>query len=85
MNLPWIFTALLLIGLVAIAGCSRSPEARKARHLARADGYFERLQYPAIVEYKNVLRIDGGMPTPSRGLASLAIRRDSSVRPFPIC
>jgi tetratricopeptide (TPR) repeat protein len=61
MNLPRIFTALLLVGLVAAAGCSRSPEARKARHLARGDGYFERLQYPeAIIEYANVLRIDGG-------------------------
>lgn len=50
---------VLLIGIFAIAGCTRSPEAKKARHLDRGDKYFARAQYQeAAIEYANVLRID---------------------------
>jgi len=53
----WIF--LFLAVLVVVAGCSRSPEAKKARHLDRGDRYFAREQYhEALIEYANVLRID---------------------------
>src|SRR5437667_11649312 len=53
----WIF--LFLAVPVAMAGCSRSPEAKKARHLDRGDRYFAREQYhEAVIEYANVLRID---------------------------
>src|SRR6266850_6989430 len=56
-----IGSVLLLGALVAITGCARSPEATKALHLSRADGYFERQRYPeAIIEYMNVLRIEPG-------------------------
>src|SRR4030095_2160546 len=49
----WIVVFLTL--LVAIAGCSRSPEA----HLDRGDKHFAREQYrEAIIEYRNVLRYD---------------------------
>src|SRR6059036_1968882 len=57
----WIF--LFLAVLVAMAGCSRSPEAKKARHLDRGDRYFAREQYQeAIIEYRNVLRIEATYP-----------------------
>ena len=48
----------LLAGGVA-TGCSRSPEAKKARHLERGDRYFGREQYrEALIEYRNVLRLE---------------------------
>src|SRR6266403_1411655 len=52
-------TALLILGLVVSAGCARSPEAQKARYLERGDKYAAREQYrEAIIEYRNVLRLD---------------------------
>lgn len=45
-----------LTALVAVAGCARSPEAQKARHLERGDKHFVRQQYrEAIIEYRNAL------------------------------
>ena len=50
---------LLLAVLVTAMGCARSPEAQKARHLARGDKYFAHEQYrEAIIEYRNVLRFE---------------------------
>jgi tetratricopeptide (TPR) repeat protein len=54
---------LLAVGLAAVggAGCSRSPEARKARHLERGDKFFQRDAHrEAVIEYANVLRIEPG-------------------------
>ncbi len=64
-------TAFLMIALV-LAGCSRSPEAKKARYLERGDRYFKQEQYrEAIIEYRNALRIDQKAPRAARqiGLA----------------
>jgi len=45
--------------LAVLAGCSRSPEAQKARHLERGDRYAAKEQYrEAMIEYRNVLRFD---------------------------
>ena len=53
----WV--VFLLAVLVAITGCARSPEARKARHLERGNKYFARAQYrEAVIEYRNVLRFE---------------------------
>src|SRR5262245_54828077 len=63
---------LLILGLVLAAGCARSPEAKKARHLERGDRYFQKEQYrDAIIEYRNALRIEGANATAIRqiGLA----------------
>src|SRR3972149_7262928 len=50
---------LLVAGLAIGATLWRSPEARKGRHLTRADGYFGRQQYrEAIIEYRNVLQVE---------------------------
>jgi tetratricopeptide (TPR) repeat protein len=55
-----IWIALLLVGLLAVSGCAQSPEAKKARHLSRGDTYFDGGKYAeAIIEYTNVLRLDG--------------------------
>jgi tetratricopeptide (TPR) repeat protein len=52
---------LILVVMSLIAGCSRSPEAKKARHLERGDRYFQQEKYrEAVLEYRNVLRIDSG-------------------------
>src|SRR6266542_4583704 len=53
------WAGLLIMGLLVVAGCSRSPEAQKARYLERGDKYAAREQYKeAILEYRNVLRLD---------------------------
>jgi tetratricopeptide (TPR) repeat protein len=53
----WIIP--LLIILFAMTACTRSPEAQKARHLERGDKYFAREQdREAIIEYRNVLRLE---------------------------
>ena len=54
------WTIFLVIGLVVAAGCARSPEAKKARHLERGDRYFSRQQYrDAAIQYRNVLQLEG--------------------------
>ena len=54
-----VWTILLTVGLLVGAGCSRSPEAQKARYLERGDTYAAREQYrEAILEYRNVLRLE---------------------------
>jgi tetratricopeptide (TPR) repeat protein len=56
-----VASLVLLVAFVGVIGCTRSPEASKARHLSRADGYFEGQKYPAAtIEYMNVLRIEPG-------------------------
>jgi len=56
-----IGSVLLLAALLAVVGCTRSPEASRGRYLSRADGYFDRQRLPeAIIEYMNVLRIEPG-------------------------
>src|SRR5215467_15269367 len=65
------WTTLLAVGLLTMAGCSRSPEAQKAHYLERGDKYAAREQYrEAILEYRNVLRLDSanGRATSQLGL-----------------
>ena len=65
----WII--LFLTVLVSVTGCSRSPDAKKARHLERGDKYFAKAQYrEALIEYANVVRIDG---TNTRAIRQLAL------------
>src|ERR1043166_3209916 len=62
---------LSLTALVVAAGCARSPEAKKARHLERGDKYFSKAQYrEALIEYANVLQIDG---TNTRAIRQVAL------------
>ncbi|MBI2526659.1 MAG: tetratricopeptide repeat protein [Candidatus Rokubacteria bacterium] len=55
-------TLLMVLVAVVVAlagGCARSPEARKARHLERGERYAKAEKYrDAIIEFRNVLRID---------------------------
>ena len=54
-------TAVLLTSILLLlaVGCSRSPEAKKARYLERGDRYFAKEQYrEAALEYRNALRIE---------------------------
>ncbi|HYA39787.1 MAG TPA: tetratricopeptide repeat protein [Syntrophobacteraceae bacterium] len=52
---------VILMALAAIlAGCSRSPEARKARYTSSGDRYFSEGKYTeAVIQCKNVLQIEG--------------------------
>src|SRR6266849_331586 len=62
-------TLLVLVTLLLVVGCARSPEAKKARYLERGDRYFQKEQYrEAIIEYRNALRIDGQNPRATRQL-----------------
>ncbi|OGK78461.1 MAG: hypothetical protein A2X52_15105 [Candidatus Rokubacteria bacterium GWC2_70_16] len=62
-------TLLLLVVLTLAAGCARSPEARKARHLERGERYAKAEKYrDAIIEYRNVLRIESANAQAIRGL-----------------
>jgi Flp pilus assembly protein TadD len=66
---------LLIVSLLVVAGCSRSPEAQKARHLERGDKFAAREQYQeAILEYRNVLRLD---PANARAIRQLGLSYDS--------
>ena len=76
---------LLLILLAILGGCSRSPEARKARHLERGEKYFSRQQYrEAIIEYRNVLQIDAANRGAIRqlGLSLVQLGEVSAALPF---
>src|SRR3989454_10267899 len=78
----WIILFLAL--LVAMIGCSRSPEAKKARHLDRGDRYFAREQYrEAVIEYANVLRIDRTNERAERQLALAHYQLGDFGRAFP--
>ena len=65
------WAALFLIGVVVLAGCFRSPEAKKARYLERGDRYAAQQKYrEAILDYQNVLRLD---PAHARALKQLGL------------
>jgi tetratricopeptide (TPR) repeat protein len=54
------YPVIILVLLVTIAGCAWSPEAKKARYTSHGDKYFSEAKYrEAIIEYRNVLQIDG--------------------------
>src|SRR5205823_74298 len=75
---------LSILGIVVLAGCARSPEAEKARHLGRADRYFGREQFrEAVIEYANVLRIDGSHAHAVRQLALAHYHLGELGRAFP--
>ena len=61
----------MMLGLLALlGGCSRSPEAKKARYLERGDQYFKQNKHrEAVLEYRNALRIDSKDPKAIRQLA----------------
>lgn len=50
---------LAAFGVLSCAGVGCSPAAKKARHLERANRYFDSGQYDkAEIEYINVLQLD---------------------------
>jgi len=51
----------ILLALVCLSGCARSPAKVKAESLAKATEFEKREQYPnAIIEYKNAIKADPG-------------------------
>src|SRR5713101_5734376 len=63
---------LLVFGSIAFLGCGCSKAAREARHLERANGYFEGGQYQAAeIEYLNVLRLDAQSPLANQRLGTI--------------
>ena len=77
------WSMLLVVGLLVVAGCSRSPEAQKARYLERGDKYAAREQYrEAIIEYRNVLRLDPANARATRQLGLLHYQLGESAQAF---
>ena len=71
-----LLMVLVALVLALAAGCARSPEARNARHLDRGDRYVKAEKYrDAIIEYRNVLRIEPANAPAIRqlGLAHFAL------------
>src|SRR3989441_5057692 len=51
--------AISLTFSLAFAGCSQSPEAKKAKHMERGVNYFQNSKYhEAVIEFKNVVQLD---------------------------
>jgi tetratricopeptide (TPR) repeat protein len=58
-----VLASALTFALTAALACNQSPEARKARHLERAQQYFnDNKLREAIIEYRNVLQIQPTNP-----------------------
>src|SRR5438445_11452189 len=75
----------VIIALIAAGGLSCSREAKRDRHLKRADRYFESKQYDnAVIEYLNVLRLEQTNSFVLRriGLAYYEKGKISSATPF---
>lgn len=75
---------LLILLLPLVLSCSESPEARKAKHLERGDNYFAEQKYKeAIIEYKNVIQIEGGNLRALRGRGWPTMPLGNCRRRFP--
>src|SRR5438094_5178490 len=80
----WMVLLLLPAMMLVGAGCSRSPEVRKARHLERADRYFDQAQYSdAVIEYQRALRIDSKDARAVTRLGLALYQSSGPVRAFP--
>src|SRR3989442_13670809 len=86
MNMSHVTKAwvLLLVGVTLAAGCARSPEAKKVRHLERGDKYFSKAEYrEAVIEYANVLQLDQANPRAIRQLALAHYQLGQMGQAFP--
>src|SRR5207245_5991545 len=86
MNMSHVTKAwvLLLVAVTLVAGCARSPEAKKARHLERGDKYFSKAEYrEALIEYANVLQLDRANPRAIRQLALAHYELGQMGQAFP--
>src|SRR5215471_13742512 len=77
-------TALFMMAAVLAWGCSRSPEAQKARHLERGDNYLQRGRHrEAVIEYANAYRIDPGDARAIRQLGLAHYQLGDPARALP--
>src|ERR1051325_189277 len=69
-----ITSAMLILGMLIASGCWRSPEARKANYLKRADAYFAEERYhDAFLESLTLLPLD---PTNVPAIKNVGSRRN---------
>jgi tetratricopeptide (TPR) repeat protein len=67
--------ALLALLLCGAAGCSRDPEGAKRAYMESGDRYFQQKKYrEAIVEYRNVLRLDARSGEARKQLAAAYVQ-----------
>src|SRR5215467_6042474 len=78
-----LVSVLLIFGAMA-SGCSRSPEAKKARYLEKGDRYFQNAQYrEAALEYENALLIDNKDARTNRQLGLALSQAGDVSRAYP--
>src|SRR5213594_3572111 len=78
------WTVVLLSVLIAMTGCSKSPEAKKTQHLERGDKYFAKAQFrEAIIEYANVVQFDGKNARAYRQIALAHYQLGELAQAFP--
>ena len=76
---------LLTAGVLAFLACGCSPRAKIARHLERANRYFDSGQYDkAEVEYINALRVDSLNPQAISRLGSIYYEQGRIGRAYPL-
>lgn len=74
-----LLSVLMIAALLGAAGCSR--EAKRDRHFGRAEKYFASEQYEkAIIEYRNVLRLDPTNRTALLRVARIFFEQGSPVQ-----
>jgi len=67
--------------LLVLTACGASPEAKKARHTENADKFYANKQYKeAVIEYLNVLRLDGNNKYSMTQLAAIALENGSTAQ-----
>src|SRR5450755_2590200 len=85
MKLPpmkYVNLFLVVIASFLLAGCT--PQARKARHEAKADKYFDAGQYPqAEVEYLNVAKLDNNDVRAISRLGLIYFEESRITRAYP--
>ena len=73
----------ILLSLVCLSGCARSPAKAKAESLARATEYERQEQYPnAIIEYKNAIKADPGSAEVHSSLGQVFVKNSQYKEAF---
>ena len=69
------FGVVLVLVLSVMSGCSFSPEARKKKHLEKAQSYFDQGKYrESLIEYENAIQIDPKSSEAHFGLAQCLLK-----------
>lgn len=80
----WLI-ALSILGLLAFTGCGLTKEGKIEKHLQNGDKYFSQQKYnEAIIEYKNVLKLDPANAGAIKGLGVSLYAAGNVQDAFPL-